>query len=136
MLKLSTAAVGAIGALGALLYACPAAAQSPVECIGDFDGTRARGNVRMNLDCAFVRGRPRASRTSRTQVRVRRPAREEEVLYEPGPRYGRAPAPAYYDYDDEEAILLERPRRPRVFIEAEPYGAWDWCPLGFLFGRW
>ena len=89
----------------------------------------------MNLDCAFVRGRPRASRTSRTQVRVRRPAREE-VLYEPGPRYGRAPAAAYYDYDDEEAILLERPRRPRVFIEAEPYGAWDWCPLGFLFGRW
>jgi len=131
MLKLSTAAVGAIAAH---LLTAPAAAQSPVECIGDFDGTRARGNVRMNLDCAFVRGRPRASRTSRTQVRVRRPAREEEVLYEPGPRYGRAPA--YYDYDDEEAILLERPRRPRVFIEAEPYGAWDWCPLGFLFGRW
>jgi len=130
MLKLSTAAVGAIAAY---LLIAPAAAQSPVECIGDFDGTRARGNVRMNLDCAFVRGRPRASRTSRTQVRVRRPAREE-VLYEPGPRYGRAPA--YYDYDDEEAILLERPRRPRVFIEAEPYGAWDWCPLGFLFGRW
>ena len=148
MRKLSTATVGS---LAAYLLIAPAAAQpaAPVDCSGEFQGSRSAGSVRLNLDCDFSRRgftRPQARVLRRSPVRT-----VPADYYGGGPYYGGTSRPFLrngngygtrfadpYDYDEEVFVERYSRPRPRIFVgtvyDEAPDD--DWCPISWLFGRW
>jgi hypothetical protein len=127
---MSTCTVGAI-ATYLLIGSAWAQPRTEVDCIGNLEGSRAVGNVRLNLDCARVSSTRRDLRRP-TAAFQRAPARFPvlTVVERPRPRV-RILTDDYYG--DEEVIVRERPVYLRTYSASPDWD--DWCPLSWLFGR-
>jgi hypothetical protein len=124
-----------MGAIASVLLAGSASAQPAraVDCIGDLGGSRAVGNVRLNLDCEFAGSQARRLRRAPPPDRVVRRRSPVRTVYE-RPR-ARILVDDYRDtWDIDEVVVESRPVYVRTYSEAP---GWDWCPLNWLFGdRW